>query len=150
VKRLHASIFSFVLFSEVASAQSLEERYKQQVTAFVNNSDAAKAMVSYGFRDNALNVGYIVDNPGTHFDVIYSLKRGYVYAFVGACDADCKDVDLTIYGPNGAKVAEDTRSDDNPSIWIFIVNDGEYRVRATVPKCNAPIGCYVAVKGMYK
>lgn len=150
MKRLLATLLSFVISNEMASAQTLEERYKQQVTRYVNNSDATKAMRSYGFQDNALNAGYIIDSPGNHFDVIYSLKRGFVYAFVGACDEDCKNVDLTIYDASGTKVAENTRSDDNPSIWMFIVEDGEYRVRATIPKCDAPIGCYVAVKGLYK
>jgi hypothetical protein len=128
----------------------LEEDYRRQVTQYVNNSYATRSMLAYGFHDNALNVGYVVDSPGTHYDVLYRLKRGYAYAFVGACDSDCKDIDLAVYGPNGNKIAEHTASDDNPSIWLFIVEDGDYRVRATVPTCNAPVGCYVAVKLMSK
>jgi hypothetical protein len=150
MKRLIALVTIFILFSNVSSAASLEDMYREQVTRYVNNSDATSSMRAFGFRDDALNVGYIVDSPGRYFDVTYRLKRGYVYAFDGACDDDCRDVDLTLYGPNGNKVAEHIAGDDNPSIWIFTAEDGQYRVRATIPTCNAPIGCYVAVKGMLK
>jgi len=150
MNRVLSVIVSVLLFSHLAPAQSLEEGYRRQVSDYANNSNATKSMITYGFRDHALNVGYIVDTPGTYYDVLYRLKRGFVYAFIGVCDSDCIDVNLTIYGPTGAKVAEHIGSDNNPSIWMFIVEDGEYRVRATIPKCNAPIGCYVAIKGMYK
>jgi hypothetical protein len=153
VKRLFAIVLSFVLLSEVGSAQTLEEairrqaeEYRRKVTRFVNTSDATISMTAYGFRDNALSVGYIVDTPGTSFDVPYRLKKGYVYAFIGACDADCEGVDLTLYGP---QVAE-TIVSKNPSIWLWVKEDGEYRIRATIPTCNAPIGCYVAIKVMSK
>jgi hypothetical protein len=150
MKPLVVLVISLTLLSQSASAETFEEYYRSQVTSYANASAATKSMVGYGFRDNSLNTGYIVAAPDRHYDVVYRLKAGYAYAFIGVCDEDCRDVDLTVYDTNGNKIAENIAADDNPWIWIFVVGDGEYRIRATVPKCNAPIGCYVAIKSMYK
>lgn len=150
MKHFFAIMMSLVLAGEPMSAQSFDEIYGNQVRTRINNSSATTNIRSYDFKELALNVGYIVDNPGNKYTVTYSLRAGYAYAFVGACDSDCTDVDLTIYGPSGAKIAEDKRPDASPSLWLFNPEAGQYRVEVTVPTCNAPIGCYVALKELYK
>ena len=53
-------------------------------------------------------------DPGTSFTYEMTVLAGVEYVVVGACDADCDDLDLFAYGVRGEEVARDVEPDDLP------------------------------------
>ena len=73
-----------------------------------------------------------------------TLNAGRRYLLVGVCDADCSDMDLRIYSPSGAIVAEDVAVDDTPVLQFTAPSTGNYRVRVMMASCSAN-PCYYGV-----
>jgi hypothetical protein len=63
------------------------------------------------------------------------LDADFEYAFAGACDADCSDLDLSVRG-NGRTIADDTESDDNPLVFFRPGRTGAYEVRVHMYQCS--------------
>lgn len=64
------------------------------------------------------------------------LTAGVNYAVAGSCDSDCSDLDVIVYGPNGAKVVEDTATDDQPVVTFQAPQSGRYRLDVRMYVCN--------------
>ena len=65
------------------------------------------------------------------------LNIGTQYQIMGACDEDCSDLDLTIYGPNGAEIDEDIEMDDFPIVTVTPTRTGTYRLKVVMATCTA-------------
>lgn len=65
------------------------------------------------------------------------LDGGTQYILVGVCDQDCRDVDLTIYDPDGNEVDSDLETDDKPVLEVTPRNNGRYRVKVSMVACSA-------------
>ncbi len=70
-----------------------------------------------------------------------SLRAGARYVIFGACDQDCSDFDLRIFGPDGAMLAEDVLADDQPVLDFQARAEGRYRLVAIMASC-ASSPCY--------
>lgn len=146
-----AAVVVAAAFPPVLHGQDLQ-LYKDQVVSLVSRSSKVRFYTDRNFvslRDG-LKTGYIRVDANSAQDAVFMLEAGYVYAFVGACDEDCRNIDFVVYAPDGTRITQDTRSDDEPSVYILATVSGAYRVRATIPLCNAPIGCYWAVQAYFK
>lgn len=78
-----------------------------------------------------------------------SLRGDQHYAFLGACDNDCNNVDLVLQNANGAVVDSDELGDDYPAVDITPQVDSVYVVRLQLKNCtNAP--CFVAIRLMHE
>lgn len=74
-----------------------------------------------------------------------SLRGGQRYAFIGACDNDCSNIDLTLQDGSGATIDADVLADDYPAVDVTPPADGVYTVRLQMRACtNAP--CYVGIR----
>lgn len=74
-----------------------------------------------------------------------SLRGGQAYAFIGACDNECKNVDLVVEDSAGAQVNADILADDYPLVDVTPQADGIYTVRVQLKSCSvAP--CYVGAR----
>lgn len=69
--------------------------------------------------------------------VTLRLDIGTQYQIMGACDNDCSDLDLTIYGPNGDELDTDIEMDDFPIVSVTPNRTGTYRVKVVMATCNA-------------
>lgn len=73
------------------------------------------------------------------------LRAGQPYAFVGACDNECSDVDLVLQDASGRQVAADQMADDYPLVEVTPPTDGAYTLRIRLKACSiAP--CYVGAR----
>ena len=124
--------------------------YKAQVRGYLNSSTEITYLVNHGFKylSNGEREGYIYLKGSQ--DATWRAEAGYSYAFTGVCDEDCKDMDFVLYDPDGNQVAADTDPDDLPTIVVPFAKQGTYTIRATVPRCDAPVGCYWAVQALWK
>ncbi len=64
------------------------------------------------------------------------LNGGMRYAIVGACDQDCRDFDLRIFGPDGPMIDEDVELDDTPVLEFTAPASGQYRLMAMMANCQ--------------
>jgi hypothetical protein len=73
------------------------------------------------------------------------LSAGVGYAFIGACDNECSDVDLILEDENGVQVDTDVLPDDYPLVEVTPRSDGVYTARIVLKSCS--IGpCYVGAR----
>lgn len=71
----------------------------------------------------------------------FRLEGGETYRIVGACDVDCSNMSMTVAGPDGSIVGEDTGYSDNPFVEVTPEVTGDYLVRPWVVECRAS-PCY--------
>jgi hypothetical protein len=135
------------------SAQHLQ-KYKEQVRLLLDASSHGSDLLAMNFRElsGGRRQGWLRgSNTAQYQPSIYSLAEGYLYAFVGACDEDCDDLDFALYGPDNELLIEDDELDDHPLIVYFVRRSGTYTLRATIPSCESPsAGCYYGVRAYFK
>jgi hypothetical protein len=74
-----------------------------------------------------------------------NLRAGVNYRIYGACDNDCSDLDMEVYGNDGALVERDVATDDTPFVQITPTRSGRHYVRLWVYACAAE-PCYSAAR----
>lgn len=65
-----------------------------------------------------------------------SLREGVEYELVGVCDADCEDMDLVLFDPDGLEVDEDLLPDPVPLLSHTPAVTGNFRVGVTMVICK--------------
>jgi tetratricopeptide (TPR) repeat protein len=75
-------------------------------------------------------------NNNTYKEIAYTLQAGGHYLLVGICDDDCSDLDLKLYDGNHKLIAEDTDSDDTPSIAVTAGSSGRFYLRVIMATCS--------------
>jgi hypothetical protein len=78
-----------------------------------------------------------------------TLYAGNEYKVVGACDGDCKDVDLFIESDGGSTVASDESRTDTPEVNVKINSTGTYRVKVKMYDCDEN-PCYFGIAIFFK
>jgi len=73
------------------------------------------------------------------------LRGGRSYAFIGACDNECSNLDFVLEDGSGAAITSDVLDDDYPLVEVSPQTDGVYTLRIQLKTCT--IGpCYVAAR----
>jgi len=84
--------------------------------------------------------------PGRDHRFLISLNSGAAYAFIGACDNDCSNVDIELIDMNtGGVVANDMLPDDFPIASYRPNANGQYMVRLLMQACTTS-PCYAGVR----
>ena len=77
-----------------------------------------------------------------------TLQAGTTYTFVGACDGDCRDLDLCIYDENNNRINCDQLADDKPIVRVTPRWSGLFRVKISMHNCSVnPCGYGLVVYG---
>lgn len=66
-----------------------------------------------------------------------TLRAGRDYRIFGVCDSRCSDIDLRLYDPSGAEIAEDTVSDSVPLLRVRPFVTGPHVVEVDMYRCSA-------------
>jgi hypothetical protein len=73
------------------------------------------------------------------------LREGLNYRVYGACDNDCSDLDMEIYGADGHLADRDVTTNDTPYVQITASQSGRHYVRIWLYQCsNQP--CFIAAR----
>lgn len=73
------------------------------------------------------------------------LRGGQAYAFIGACDNECTDLDFYILDTSGREIDSDALPDNYPLVEVTPPADGVYTLRIQLKACSiAP--CYVGAR----
>ena len=93
------------------------------------------SLMGRGYQDTGRRWSGSLDQGESGGHSVY-LRRGVEYVFSATCDIDCSDVDLQLFSPSGALVAEDVRSDDVPQIAFTPSVSGTYRISVRMYECS--------------
>ncbi|MBB4635207.1 hypothetical protein [Longimicrobium terrae] len=61
---------------------------------------------------------------------------GGSYIIVGACDADCSDLDFVLTDSNGAAVDSDLETDDVPTVVVEVPANATYTLTVQMAGCS--------------
>jgi hypothetical protein len=76
------------------------------------------------------------------------LRAGREYFVTGSCDADCDDLDLRAFVPDGTEMlAEDVETDDVPILSFTARETGPHLLGVVMSSCRASL-CYFGVRVM--
>jgi hypothetical protein len=75
-------------------------------------------------------------DDGASERVALPLGAGAEIFLVGICDADCGDLDLTLYDPGGSQLDSDEELDDVPIVSAAPARAGRYSVRVEMAGCT--------------
>jgi hypothetical protein len=129
-----------------APAQQVD--WRQQVLGFLDTQH--KPLMDRGYvRDDGTEDWVGLLKVGTPKVWEVQLVRGVDYQVVGVCDRDCKNVDMEIYDPAGAKVGGDTLEDDAPQVMFKPTSSGAHTVKVWLRSCTSADGtqsCVVAAR----
>ena len=70
-------------------------------------------------------------------EVWVNLEMGRAVHFAAACDAECLDLDLILYDPNGTVVERDTLADAYPLLLVRPAVEGRFRIEVGMYDCAA-------------
>lgn len=123
-----------------AAAQSAEA----QTRAYLEAGLARHAELGYA-RDRTIeDLVRPLTLDGAYLWSVY-MRAGVNYRVYAACDNDCSDVDMEIYGVDGALVDRDVAPDDTPYVQITPTASGRAYVRLWIYQCEVE-PCYVAAR----
>ncbi|HEX6367460.1 MAG TPA: S1C family serine protease [Longimicrobium sp.] len=119
-------------------------RWEEQVIGFLENGE--EVLEREGFsRTREYETGAL--DRGASRTVRIRLEEGVTYMLLGACDTDCDNMDLKIFGPGGRLLDSDVAGDDFPVLTVTPAASGEYTVRVTMTSCETAY-CYYSL-GVY-
>lgn len=69
-------------------------------------------------------------------------RRAAYTGSMGACDADCTDVDLVVLDRDRATLGTDMEPDDEPVVTFRAPYSGEYFVGVSIARCSTEVCAY--------
>lgn len=123
---------------------SAQEDYRRQVMSYLEHGLLPHAAAGYSTQRAIPDLvePLLLDQP---FLWEVQLNAGVNYRIYGACDIDCSDLDMEIYGADGRLADRDIALDDVPYVQITPQRSGRHYVRIWLYDCSAE-PCYVAAR----
>jgi hypothetical protein len=133
--------FALALAAGSATAQTDDAA---QVRAYLDNGMAVHRALGYAPDPGApdIVVPLTLDHP--YLWSVY-MRAGETYRVYGACDDDCSDLDMEIYGADGNLADRDTTRNDTPYVQIRPAQSGRVYVRIWLYACSAE-PCTIAAR----
>lgn len=119
------------------------EQLRTMVVELIDQSAGANAE---GFTATAGQTDQVAAlQPAQSHSWTQQLKAGTQYRIIGACDAECGQMDIALADGSGRVVANDNTSDDYPVLEFTPTADGAFTAKMTMTACSlAP--CYSAAR----
>ncbi|HYD88182.1 MAG TPA: hypothetical protein VEA80_11945 [Vitreimonas sp.] len=133
-----------VAVAALTGSAAAQGDYRRQVMGYLEHGLERHAALGYA-RDRTipdLTAPLELDRP--YLWSIYLLE-GRTYRVYGACDDDCGDLDMEIYGADGHFIERDVARDDTPYVQLTPTQTGRHYVRLWLYECRAE-PCYVAAR----
>ncbi len=123
-----------------AQAQSHADLVWRQL----NNHFTRESREGFGSRNYI--IGRMNDDASDSWTM--TLPGGNMYKIIGACDADCSDLDIEIY--EGEKViVRDVLVDDVPIVSFNVASTAQIRIKVIMASCSAN-PCFFGIVVLYK
>lgn len=132
-KRVAAALSAFALLATPAAAQ-VPDPFARELAQKLGRAETILRDNGY-MRAAGPFAGGLEQRHGRRFTI--TLRAGLDYRIVGVCDSSCEDLDLRLYDPNDALIAEDTLQDNVPVIHVRPSVTGAYTIEAIMYRCTA-------------
>ncbi len=143
LKALCAGVAFALVASATASAHD-DDDYAAQVRSYLEAGMSTHAEHGYHRERGVADVVLPLQLNSPYLWPV-QLRAGVNYRVYGACDNDCSDVDMEIYGSDGHLVDRDVASDDTPYVQITPTTSGRAYVRIWLYACQHE-PCYVGAR----
>ncbi|MBC7768816.1 MAG: hypothetical protein H7124_08510 [Phycisphaerales bacterium] len=134
---------SAIAMALVTSA-SAQEDYRRQVLGYLEHGLERHAAAGYAAERTVPDLITPLELGRPYLWSVY-LLAGVNYRVYGACDDDCSDLDMEIYGADGDFAERDDARDDTPYVQITPASTGRHYVRLWLYACAAE-PCYIAAR----
>ncbi len=128
------ALLTLALGCALAPDAAAQASYQQQIRASLRAA-AGRVALRGAQPEGEARMGVL--NGGRQAPEFLELRAGVRYAIVGVCDENCPDLDLRIFGPNLAKIAEDVQQNATPTLEFTAPAAGRYRLSVEMVSCNA-------------
>jgi hypothetical protein len=128
------ALLTALLGCTLATEAAAQASYQQQIRGALRT--AAGRVALRGARAEGEPLMGVL-NSGKNDSKLLDLQAGVRYAIVGVCDENCPDIDLRIFAPNAAKVAEDVQQNATPTLEFTAPAAGRYRLQVEMVTCSA-------------
>ena len=125
-------------------AQIPDDRYVEQVRTLL---ERYQTVLEGEGLSRTHDLHYVKVNKGASNEFTLTLKQSVEYSIVAVCDADCDNVDVTLFDENNNEIDMDTKGDRTPVVQVTPRWTGEFRIVVSVPGCRAS-RCTVGI-GVY-
>ncbi|MBI1251233.1 MAG: hypothetical protein GC189_07165 [Alphaproteobacteria bacterium] len=129
----------------IGTAGAQDADYNAQVRGYLDNGAAVHAERGHRAVRAPEMIAPLENGTSQLWQV--NVRRGTNYVFYGACDDDCSDLDMEVYGPDGRLADTDILPDDTPFVQLRPDANGRATVRVWLASCSAE-PCYVGVRAM--
>lgn len=133
LRTLTALTLSLSLLTGTAHGALSGDAYTMQVVDQLADTTGRYADAGFTLLDAASDRLYTTD----WYQHTVHLQAGQEYRIAGACDDDCRDMDLALYDADGREVAHDTGRNDRPVVAVRVRRDGAYTLAVAIPDCRA-------------
>jgi len=133
----------------VRQAEITDEVRQQLITNIGEQLNAIQERFAAGMAPPAGFTDVVVPmQPSTDHRFVVDLTGQTQYAFIGACDGDCTNIDIELIDmQTGGVVASDVLPDDYPVVQFSPPANGQYMVRVLMQTCTvAP--CYAGARAL--
>ncbi|HET7234421.1 MAG TPA: hypothetical protein VFJ16_30685 [Longimicrobium sp.] len=134
MKRIALALTAIAGLVVTTAAAAPQDEWTQQVRRLLQR--AGQTFEERGYSMTHQIYTGSLNNRSNEF-VTLRLDIGTQYQIMGACDNDCSDLDMTIYGPGGNEIDTDVEMDDFPIVSVTPSRTGTYRVKVVMANCSA-------------
>jgi outer membrane murein-binding lipoprotein Lpp len=110
------------------------DRWEEEVLARMRTT--LNTAGKYGYTLERFYTGRLTDDGIQTVALDVGSSRAKSYMIVGACDSDCRDLDLVLSEPNGQQVDQDVDPDAYPVVSVPAGHSGEHTLRISMPACS--------------
>jgi len=139
--------FWFVMAAAVlalSAEAAAQQDHRRQLLGYLEHGLTPHAALGYAPERTAPDLITPLQLDRPYLWSIYLLE-GVNYRIYGACDDDCSDLDMEIYGADGNFVDRDTARDDTPYVQVTPAATGRHYVRIWLYACAAE-PCHIAAR----
>jgi hypothetical protein len=92
------------------------------------------ALIKDNYRITRYLIGSLNDSGTDTWTMHFTAGRTYTIS--GACDADCRDIDIEVTDLNGRVIVSDTQVSDLPQVSFDVNGSGDLKVKITMYQCS--------------
>jgi hypothetical protein len=133
MKRALLSLAAVLAALTTTAAAAPQDQWTQQVRSMLQ--EAGRRFEEAGYEmTHRIYTGSLNDDESTTVEL--HLDVGKEYRILGACDADCSDLDFTLFDGAGREIDRDLELDDFPLVDVEVSRSGTFRLRVAMAACS--------------
>jgi hypothetical protein len=132
------SMITAIVIGAIPASSVMANQYEDQIMYQLR----AHQNSLRGYRMDDYEIGTLREGESYYLNA--NLNRGDEIVITGACDQDCRDIDLVIHDDRGRELDRDTLVDDQPVLNFVAPYSGDFEIEVVMYDCSTSY-CYYGV-----